>query len=100
MHFVAAFHPSNRSFQNGAARVLVDISTVEYRLFADDAFALDFFDAAIAVGDEPAAPYELHDFVGFIGNPDPVGEHVAVAGGVGLLRDKEGFNVDANTVGE
>src|SRR5262245_44862166 len=61
VHLVGTFHGSDRRRQHRAARVAMDLSRYERRLLADDTGALDLVHLAVAVGDDPVPPAELHD---------------------------------------
>ena len=52
-HLIVAAHAADGGFQDGAAGVLELLARRQLRLLAENAFAVDFLYALIAVGDDP-----------------------------------------------
>ena len=59
-HFVMALHGTQRRFNYRAAGVLVLFARRDKWLDANHSFALDFGFTAIAIGDQPVTPQQLH----------------------------------------
>src|SRR4029077_1491417 len=76
-HLVGAFHRTDRRRQDGAAAVVVLLPGGEHWLLPDHAGALDLFDAAVAIGDDPVATHQAHALGALVGDGDVIREGVA-----------------------
>ncbi len=86
---VASVHGADGGFEMGAACVLKAFARGERGLFADDAFAFDFFDVAVGVGDDPMPRNELYGKLAGVDDVDVIREGVDVARGVALVGQIE-----------
>jgi hypothetical protein len=73
-HLIRPVHDALRGLETAPRRVLKRFARAEHRLLANHAFALDLFDVAGGVGDDPVTAEELHAFVPFVGDADRVNE--------------------------
>ena len=59
-----------------------------------EAFAFNFFDVSVAVGDDPVATTQLNGFAAFVGDLDLVGERESFLGRVGAILEVESAYAD------
>jgi hypothetical protein len=71
-HLIAPFHLADIGGQGTTRGVLEALTGFENRLLANDSGALDLFDLAIAVGDDPVAREELNRLLAQILDGDRV----------------------------
>src|SRR5687768_1681701 len=97
-HLVAALHRADRRFEHGAAGVAEPLTGQQVRLLADHAFAADFLDLAVRVGNHPMPREQAGRHLAFVADRDRVGKSVVPFLGLGLLADVIGADVDTDLV--
>jgi len=99
LHEVRAFHGTFEAVENAEAVILVGFSRHDNRLFADDSFALDFFDPTAVVVDEPVPAQELYFSGAVIFDLDKVREDEFMFHHIGFVVKKDGPHVDRDLLG-
>ncbi len=84
-----ALHGTQRRFDNGPAGVLVLFAGRNVRLDANHTFALYLGFTAVAVGDKPVAPQQLHGRASQIADGHRIGENIAL-----FIRCRLRFDID------
>ena len=97
-HLVTAAHAANLGFQDGAAGIGKCLARRDMGLFADNAFAVDFLDTVLAVGNHPVAGEQAGTDGAFVANGDVIGKHPALAVRIALIGKEFGFHRDLNIV--
>src|SRR5256885_1306588 len=95
---IAALHAGVGRGQLAGAGVLEGLAGLQQRLAADPPQALDLFDMAQFVGDDPVARDQLARHLAGIGHGDRVGEGVYARRWSGLLWQKGGADLDLELV--
>ncbi|MMZ65302.1 hypothetical protein D1872_277010 [compost metagenome] len=89
-----ALHGTHRCFNNGTAGVLKLFAWGDVGLFAYHTFTLDFDFAAIAVGDKPVTPEQLHRHPPQIANGYGVSKNKTLVVRCGLRFDIDALHLN------